>query len=63
VDFLVSRSRELSARDDEVRGAGKSREARAEALALVEVDPAADARREAMPQRPGHAALKAVNST
>ena len=63
VDFLVSRSRELSARDDEVRGAGQSWEARAEALALVEVDPAADARREAMPQRSGHAALKAVNST
>jgi nitrate/nitrite transport system ATP-binding protein len=68
VDFLVSRSRELSARDDEVRGAGRSQEARAEALAAVEVDPAADARREAAPaapaapQRPGQAALKAVNA-
>jgi nitrate/nitrite transport system ATP-binding protein len=67
VDFLVSRSRELSARDDAVRDAGHSREVRAEAMAPVEVDPAADARAKAAglvrPHRPDpHAApLKAVN--
>ncbi|MGB5834202.1 MAG: ABC transporter ATP-binding protein [Thiohalocapsa sp.] len=47
VDFLVSRSRELTERDDAVRGIEQTREARAEALAPVEVDPAGDARREA----------------
>ncbi len=47
VDFLVSRSRELSERDDAVRDAGHSREVRAEAMAPVEVDPAAEARAEA----------------
>ena len=44
VDFLVSRSRELSAQDDALRGVTQSREAQAEALAPVEVDPAAEAR-------------------
>jgi nitrate/nitrite transport system ATP-binding protein len=43
VDFLVSRSKELSDRDDAVRDAAESREHRAEALAPVEVDPAAEA--------------------
>jgi nitrate/nitrite transport system ATP-binding protein len=67
VDFLVSRSRELSERDDAVRDAGHTREVRAEAMAPVAVDPAADARAEAAglsrPHRPDpHAApLKAVN--
>jgi nitrate/nitrite transport system ATP-binding protein len=47
VDFLVSRSRELSERDDAVRDAEHSREVHAEAMAPVAVDPAAHARAEA----------------
>jgi nitrate/nitrite transport system ATP-binding protein len=46
VDFLVSRSRDLTERDHVVRGIEQTREARAEALAPVEIDPAQDAKRE-----------------
>jgi len=62
-DFLVSRSRELSARDDHVRGIDQSREARAEALAPVEVNPAAEARATLAPppQKEPARPLKAVN--
>jgi nitrate/nitrite transport system ATP-binding protein len=44
VDFLVSRSKELSARDDAVRDTEQTHAARAEAMAPIEVDPAAEAR-------------------
>jgi len=66
VDFLVSRSKELSARDDAVRDTEQTHAARAEAMAPVEVDPAAEARAESIVS-PEHSPpdtrpqLKAVN--
>jgi len=47
VDFLVSRSKELSERDDAVREVDQSKEDHAAAMVPLDVDPAADARAEA----------------
>jgi nitrate/nitrite transport system ATP-binding protein len=63
VDFLVSRSRELTESDHAVRDSEQDRTVRAEALAPLEVDPAEDARREAGPAvtPPPSQPLRAVN--
>jgi nitrate/nitrite transport system ATP-binding protein len=66
VDFLVSRSKELSARDDAVRDTEQTHAARAEAMAPIEVDPAAEARAAAIASpeqapRDTRPQLKAVN--